>query len=178
MDKYGKIIEPGVIRFERLLPARVEKVWSYLTVPEKRAEWLAGGEMELIAGGKVILEFDHSRLSPNDDPVPEKYAHYQSGGHELHGVITRCEPPLLLSYTWGETNESPSEVTFELTPRGDHTLLILTHRRLGDNRKTLLSVASGWHTHLGILSDRLGGNTPSGFWMVHSQMEEVYDKHL
>jgi uncharacterized protein YndB with AHSA1/START domain len=47
MDKYGTIIAPNTIRFERLLPGPIERVWAYLTDPEKRAKWLASGPMDL-----------------------------------------------------------------------------------------------------------------------------------
>ncbi len=53
-------------------------------------------------------------------------------------------------------------------------LLILTHRRLGNDPTTLISVGAGWHTHLGILTDRLEGNQTEGFWSVHVPLEEDY----
>lgn len=166
MDKFGQLIEPGTIRFERLLPGPVERVWAYLTESEKRGQWLASGEMELRIGGRVELIFSHKNLSPQDDPIPEKYKEHE-GGSTMHGKITRIEPPRLLSYTWGEASGEESEVTFELT-----------HRRLGDDRDILISVAGGWHTHLGILEDRLNGREPKGFWSVHMQMEEEYEKRV
>ena len=42
-----------VARLERLLPGPIERVWAYVTESDKRATWLAGGEMELRVGGKV-----------------------------------------------------------------------------------------------------------------------------
>ena len=47
MDKYGVVIAPNTIRFERLLPGPIERVWAYLTESEKRAKWLASGAMDL-----------------------------------------------------------------------------------------------------------------------------------
>lgn len=176
MDQYGKITEPGTIRFERRLPGPVERVWAYLTESEKRGKWLASGEMELHVGGRVELNFYHADLSPHDNPVPEKYKQYENGASN-HGRVTRCDPPRLLSFTWDESS-GESEVTFELTPQGDKVLLVLTHRRLGDDRDVLLSVAGGWHTHLGMLTDHLGGRTPQGFWSVHARLEEEYEKRL
>jgi uncharacterized protein YndB with AHSA1/START domain len=103
---------------------------------------------------------------------PDKYRKY-ADGVTIHGRVTRCDPPRVLSYTWGEA----SEVTFELTPQGEAVLLVLTHRRLGD-RATMLSVAGGWHTHLGILIDHLNGREPRPFWSTHSRLEAEYDKRL
>ncbi|MNC78363.1 hypothetical protein D3C75_1305570 [compost metagenome] len=56
-------------------------------------------------------------------------------------------------------------------------LLTLTHRRLA-NRDTLLSVASGWHTHLDLLADRLLERTPSPFWASMSRLEDEYRAKL
>jgi hypothetical protein len=54
---------------------------------------------------------------------------------------------------------------------------VLTHRRLGD-RPTMLSVASGWHTHLGILIDHLDGRVPQPFWSTYLRLEGEYDRQL
>lgn len=170
---YGIFTEPGTIHFERLLPGPAERIWAYLTESEKKGKWLATGDIEPRVGGKVELRFRHADLSEKDDPVPEKYKHMEDVTY-LTGRVTRWNPPRILSYTWGEETGEESEVTFELVPKGEKVLLILTHRRLGDDPATLISVASGWHTHLGILAARLEGNEPKGFWAVHNQMEKEY----
>lgn len=178
MKKYGQFTEPGTIRFVRLLPGPIERVWAYLTESDKKAKWLAAGDVEPRVGGKVELRFNHSNLSENDDPVPEKYKHMEDGTY-FEGRVTEWEPPRLLSYTWGEETGAVSVVTFELKPKEDgKVLLILTHRRLGDDRDILISVAGGWHTHLGILIDRMNGQEPKGFWAVHNQMEKEYENRL
>jgi hypothetical protein len=86
--------------------------------------------------------------------------------------VTRWEPPRLLSHTWGDG----SEVTFELSPQGGQVLLVLTHRRLTPTE--MCSVAGGWHTHLGILVDDLGGRTPQPFWSTHARLEAEYERRL
>lgn len=177
MEKYGTFTEPGTIRFERLLPGPIERVWAYLTESEKRTKWLAAGEMELRVGGKVELHFYHPNLSEEDDPIPEKYKHHEKGS-SMTGKITRINPPRLLSYTWGEESGSESEVTFELTPKGEKVLLVLTHRKLGENREVLIGIGAGWHTHLDILADNLQGNAPKGFWSVHVPLEKEYEQRL
>lgn len=173
MNKYGEFTEQGTIRFERLLPGPIERVWDHLTKSELKAKWLSAGDVEPRVGGKVEFRFKHSNLSENDDPIPEKYKHME-GGTYFEGRVTKWNPPRLLSYTWGEATGEESEVTFELTPEGEKVRLTLTHRRLGDDPDILASVASGWHTHLGILIDRLNDRVPKGFWSVHSKMEEEY----
>ena len=37
----GEIIDTQTVRFERLLPGPIERVWAYLTESEKRRKWLA-----------------------------------------------------------------------------------------------------------------------------------------
>lgn len=171
--KHGIFLEPGTVQLERLLPGPIERVWDYLTKSELKAKWLSAGDVEPRVGGKVEFRFKHSNLSENDDPIPEKYKHME-GGTYFEGRVTKWNPPRLLSYTWGEGTGEESEVTFELTPTGEKVRLTLTHRRLGDDIDTLASVGSGWHTHLGILVDRLEGNEPKGFWTVHTRMEKEY----
>lgn len=177
MDPYGRFIQEEAIQYKRRLPGPIERVWAYLTEPEKRKTWLAGGEMELKKGGRVELIFDHNDLSPHEDPVPEKYAEH-SEGSRLEGVITQIDPPRLLSYTWGESAGFDSEVTFELTPDNDEVLLTVTHRKLGDDRDMLIGISAGWHTHLSILTERLHGRDPHPFWSVHMDYEREYEQRI
>jgi len=176
-NAYGVIAEPGTIVFQRMLPGPIERVWAYLTESDKRGQWLASGEMELKVGGTVELDFHNADLSPVTSAAPEKYKAMENSA-SFTARITRIEPPRLLAYTWAESEGNDSEVTFELTQRGDEVHLLLTHRHLGDNRDTLLSVASGWHTHLGILIDRLNGQVPQSFWATHTRLEAEYGKRI
>ena len=177
MDKYGTVIAPNTIRFERLLPGPIERVWAYLTDPDKRSKWLAGGPMELRVGGDVKLWFHHKYLDAVQDEAPPRYEQYVNGSHMM-GHVTRCEPPHLLSYSWSEsTPERVSEVTFELSARGKEVLLVLTHHRLPDH-KELLGVAGGWHTHLDILDEHLQGRTSPGFWGAHAIVDAAYEQRF
>ncbi len=173
--EFGTVTAADTVRFDRLLPGPIERVWAFLTEAEKRAQWLAGGPMELRVGGKVELKFRHADLSPQSETVPDRYKQHEE--HTTHGRVTRCEPPRLLSYTWGGEPGGASEVSFELSPQGDKVRLVLVHRRLPD-RKSMVSVAGGWHTHLGILADRLGGRAPGGFWSVLLEVEGEYEKRI
>lgn len=176
MNDHGVLTEPGTLVFQRLLPGPIERVWEYLTDPEKRGLWLAAGPMELKVGGRVELIFNNNSLSPGSGP-PDKYRDF-GGEISITGRVTRCEPPRVLAYTWAESWGEDSEVTFELFEQGDRVRLLLTHRRLGDRHETLISVAAGWHTHLGILVDRLHGRAPKPFWPEHTRMEAEYDQRL
>lgn len=163
--------EPGTVRIERLLPGPAERIWDYLTLSEKRRLWLAAGEVEPWAGGQLTLLFRHAELS--HEAAPEDRA---GEIPPMHGRVTEWDPPRTLSYTWPGDGGS-SEVTFELFPEGSDVLLVLTHRRLADD-KTMIMVASGWDTHLGILIDRLQDHEPRGFWSTFARLREVYGARI
>jgi uncharacterized protein YndB with AHSA1/START domain len=170
---FGTLLERGVVRFERLLPGPIERVWAYLTEPEKRARWLAGGEMELRVGGRVELCFRHADLSPVAAPTPERFAE-SADGSSVPGTVTACDPPRRLAFTWGEGGDRWSEVTFELEAVHEGVRLVVTHRRLGDEPAVWANVAGGWHTHLAILEDRLQGRVPQPFFPAFTPIEAAY----
>lgn len=173
MSEYTIATGSDSLRAERLLPGPLERVWSYLTDPQLRSQWLAGGEMELRPGGRVEHIFRNSELAADDDPAPAKYEK-EAGEFLLHGRITVCEPLRTLAYTWGDDD---SEVRFELTPRGEQVLLVVIHTRIA-NRDFRISAAAGWHTHLDILVARLEQREPDGFWRVHTRLEREYEARL
>lgn len=173
MNKYGIVTEPNTIRFERVLPGPIDRVWAYLTESEKRAKWLASGNMELRVGGKVDLFWLHSMLDAEPSETPEKYAQ----GHRMVARITRCEPPNVLSFTWGAREDALSEVVFELSEKDNEVLLVLTHHRLPD-RKDLLSISGGWHTHLDILFEHLNDRIAPAFWPKHNLLNAEYQARL
>lgn len=175
-DNHAVLVEPGTLRFERMLPGPVERVWACLTESDKRAKWLASGEMEQREGGTVEFKFYHSSLSRHTAPAPEQFKGAEEGQMTQH-TVTRYEPPRVLSLTWGSGKDGPSEVTFELTPEGDQVRLVLTHRRLRD-RKAMLAVGPGWHSHLAVLVDRLEGREPEAFWAIFSKARDEYEKRL
>ena len=177
MASFGTLVEPGTVRLERTLPGPVDRIWAYLTEPEKRARWLAGGEIQLHVGGRVDLWFKHADLSPIGVPTPERFA-ASADGASLRGSVTACDPPHLLAFTWGEGEARPSEVTFELEAVGEQVRLTITHRRLGDQRSVWANVAGGWHTHLAILEDRLHGRVPQPFFAAFERIEARYGELL
>lgn len=172
-DAHGTFNGPAEVRLVRLLPGPIERIWDYLTDPEKRARWFAGGPMEPRTGGKMRLHFRHANLAPGEEP-PEEYREVQDTGVHMDGAVLRWEPPRVLSYTFGDTQES--EVTFELTPQGDRVMLVLTHRSRGEDLPYTSGYASGWHLHLDHLRARLEGVPLSGFWAAHRRLKAEYEK--
>jgi len=142
MTDFGTIVGGNSVRFERLVPGPVERVWRYLTTRDGLGAWLFPGTIELRVGGRVELE---------DANAP---------GGKFTGTVTRCDPPRLLAYTWMEVSGSgaPSELSFELEPRGDRVLLVLTHRNMAPG--FLAQTGAGWHAHVDILAALLAGKQP------------------
>ena len=176
MSEYGELIDDNTVRFERLLPGPVERIWAFLTESDKRARWLCAGDAETRVGGKVDMHFCNRALSTEDDiPRPEKYRELPET-ISFGGTVTRCKPMRLLAHTW-EFEDELSEVCYELTPHGDKVLLVLTHRRLATAGQ-VLSVSTGWHSHLNLLEDVLTGDALRPFYRMQADLEAEYDRRL
>ena len=135
-----------MVRFERVLPGPIERVWEYLSSSEHLPGWFGGGSMrysiEPREGGAVELADGHIR-----------------------GVVTQWKPPSLLGYTWnvfhaGETESRYMEsyVMFELKPHGEDVLLVLSHRPILEDFAS--QTMMGWHTFLDMLGALLSGLEP------------------
>jgi len=172
MTERSTLIKPSTIRFERLLPGPVERVWAYLTESKKRATWLAAGEFDLRLGGRIELHFDNDSLS--DEAAPP--GALGAGKHTAEGMITRLEPLRALAHTWS-WGDKVSEVSYELTPRGKDVLLTIEHR-LPDDHDLKLAVGGGWATHVGILADRLSGVKPRPFYATHAREMKAFEAAL
>lgn len=170
-ESLGEFRSRGEVRIVRTLPGPIERVWDYLTDPEKRARWFAGGPMEPRKGGKVELFFQHKNIAPDEEP-PEEFKAAHEDGFTMPGTILRWEPPRVLSYTFDEN----SEVTFELSHVGDSVQLVLTHRSRGDDLPYVTGYASGWHTHLAHLIALLEGAPRPSFWAMHRALKIEYQK--
>jgi uncharacterized protein YndB with AHSA1/START domain len=133
MSPDGQLKKVAMVRFERLLPGPIARVWEFLTDTGKLPGWFGEGTIEPRAGGTVNL----------------------MGGH-VRGIVTQWQPPRRLAYTWnvfgpGDT-ESPypeSYLTIELEPRGSEVALTLTHLPVLDRFEK--QNAMGWHTFLDML---------------------------
>jgi uncharacterized protein YndB with AHSA1/START domain len=168
-EEMGQSLAPETVRLERTLPGPIERVWAFLTEPDRRRRWLAAGDFDLRVGGTITLLFDHASLS-HEKQIPEPYR--EEAGARLSGRVIACEPPRLLTFTWSYEGQE-SEVAFELVQRGEAVQLILTHRRLRP-REILARAAAGWHAHLALLEDVLQERTPRGFWSTHQAREVEY----
>lgn len=166
----GEITGPASVRFVRRLPGPIERVWSYLADSELRGQWLAPGS---VVDGRLDLTFRHADLSPHREPPPAGFGD-TGEARVLSCKVLEMTPPHRLVFTWGE--DAGSVVTFELTPHeGD---VLLTVSQTGLKRGDMLSVATGWHTHLAMLVARAEGRTPPAFWAIWKTLDGVYAPQL
>lgn len=168
-DAYGVLTEPDTLRIQRLLPGPIERVWAYLTENDLRRKWMAAGEMDLQAGAPFELVWRNDELTDPPGRRPEDFG----DEHRMQSRIIEVDPPRKLVFTWNGSGD----VSFELEPKGDEVLLTVIHRRL-PNRKTLLMVAAGWHSHLDLLVARASGQAPAPHWDVWSRLHQDYDRRL
>jgi uncharacterized protein YndB with AHSA1/START domain len=174
---WGRASDAQTLRFERVLPGPIERIWKYLTDADLRARWFAGGPMELRPGGRLELKFQHRNLSDVRDEPPEAYREMNETGFVSHLKVLRVEPPRLLAYTFDEDDADPSVVTFELTPQGEDVRLVLTHSNIR-KRDDMINFAGGWHAHLAVLQFEAEGRPRPPFWGLWATTQGQYDSRL
>ena len=81
MSHDAQFTHAHMVRFDRVLPGPLDKVWSVLTDTKWLPGWYGEGVIEPTVGGKVEL----------------------MGGH-IRGVVTQWDPPQRLAYTWNVFN--------------------------------------------------------------------------
>lgn len=161
----GTLLESGALRFERLLPGPIERVWTYIVDPEKRARWFCGGTMLTGPRETASFHFDHEAMS--GEPYPDRFAN-MAGGVTMPVAITAFETPHLIAWEWqGERTR------IELSGAGDKVRLVLTEGPFTDAKK-ITGNAAGWQAHLSVLEDRLTGRPLRGFWTTHAEAEDYY----
>lgn len=132
------------IRFERRIPAPIDRVWAVLTDPAELARWLAASSVDLRPGGLIEHDF-----------------HPGDAGSHVHGRILVLQPPTALEYEWRFVGEPDSIVRFDLQADGSDTVLTLTHRLLGIPRGA--GYGAGWHAYLDALVAVASGR-PTADW--------------
>lgn len=122
-----------------ILKAPPEKVWTFLTVPEKLANWFHETDQPLDKAGTefVWYKFD---LDAEDRT-------------QMWGKVLEAEPPkrLVHTFTHSGIEELETTVTWELTPITGGTLLRLTHEGLAQREDQIGALGDhdkGWDTFL------------------------------
>ncbi len=170
MSDYGRQTGPDQLEFRRRFAADIETVWAFLTDPAKRETWFCGGVTEPRAGGRIVFDFDHRKLS--ERPPPDKYAHDAVTCFE--GEVLVYAPPHKLAFSWPEADGEGSRVEITLTETGrGETELHLVHSGLG-TREYRIGASAGWHAHFDLLADIAAGREPRDFWDRHMALEDEY----
>lgn len=143
MSDEGFLLNEIAVRFERILPVAIDRLWTALTDGDALARWLmAPARIEPRPGGMVSLGDGHVR-----------------------GVVTQWAPGRTLAFSWtvfapGETESRYPEsyVSFQLSTAGEGSRLVLTHRPMitGSEGPTRM----GWHGFLDRLDQLLRSVTP------------------
>ena len=123
-------------RIERLIEHDQQAVWNMLTVPERLAEWLAPGTIELRRGGAAKLNFTDS-------------------GIVIDSEVTEYDPPRLLEYSWSGPGEPLRPLRWELAPAESGTRLTLTVSIPAN--EDIARTCAGWEAHLMMLAAALEG---------------------
>lgn len=115
------------LALKRRLKAPPEKVYEAWTQPEKMIRWWGNtghktpiAETDLRVGGRFRVQF----WTPDDEH------------HSVSGVYREIVPPtrLVFSWAWQSTPERESQVTVDLKPDNDGTILTLTHEQFFDEK--------------------------------------------
>ena len=159
------MLESGAVRFERLLPGPIERVWAYLTEGDKRATLVLRRRHRACApAGKIDLFFKHSQIT--DEPPPESASQDERRGRaDRAAPITALRAAASARLQLGRHGRSRIPMSrFELSPQvGDKVPLVLTHRRLatkhadGDRLRRLAPASRP-------ARGPAHGQQPRGFW--------------
>lgn len=177
-SEFGVRVDESTVRFERLLPGPIEKVWAYLADSDKRGEWFTSGALPAKAGDPFEMTFHHADYSPHKSPPPPGYEDVDREPKTMSSILLALEPPHRLAFTFGKpiADGQYSEVDIRLTPQADGKVkLTLTHSKLPD-RDYALNISGGWHSHLAMLQHKAEGRVPPSIWDIWRQLQGVYDK--
>lgn len=134
----AEIRDDVIVATEHIL-APPEVVFPYFTDPELIVAWIGlRAELDPRPGGVFALDF---------------------GDTQAHGSYITVDPPHRVVFSWGIPGDDimpPSSSTVEvvLTPDGDDTLVVLTHRNVASSR--IDGHRAGWEHQLGRLRSGAG----------------------
>jgi uncharacterized protein YndB with AHSA1/START domain len=148
----------ATLTYRRRLPYPVETVWQAITDPDERRGWFGETTIEPRAGGRI-------EMMPADPPAAPD-------AKRMTGRILVWDPPRVLEHEWHQRIVGESVVRYELTPDGDSTILVFTHRGLDPG--TAQGFAPGTHAFLDRLAAHLAGAEPPNWNTRYEQVAPLY----
>jgi uncharacterized protein YndB with AHSA1/START domain len=118
-EREGRLTIEGdkaVLSFERRLPYSIEAVWSAITDPAHRNQWMGQTTIDAREGGMI-------EMVPTGPPQPPEMK-------RMTGRIRVWDPPHVFEHEWNQRVIEPGVVRYELSADGDGTLLRFSHRGL------------------------------------------------
>ena len=129
-------IHTDIVVATQHIKATPDVVFEYFTDPELIVKWLG--------------------LRANLDPQPNGVFFLDMGSVTVRGTYLSVEPPRRLVFSWGIPGDDrlpagSSTVEVVLTPDGEDTMVVLTHRGLPSNQ--LEPHRAGWAERFGQLAN-------------------------
>lgn len=126
------------VRFERVYPHPIARVWEAVTDPKNMSAWFHQTELDLQPGGRI------------------EFRSHDGDTCESNGRVVAVDPPRLFEFVW-VNDDVPDELTrWELHQEGhDRCRVVFTHSRLAE--AYAVSVSAGWHLVLDDLGQFLDG---------------------
>jgi uncharacterized protein YndB with AHSA1/START domain len=140
-----KTSSPSLTR-EINIAASPETVYACLTDPGRIVKWFGRRvDADPRIGGRIIVEINDTATMSGEflELVPNERVAFTFGWEQHHHEV----PP-------GSTT-----VTFELTPKGDHTTVKFTHAGL-PTQELVQKHGEGWDHYFARLETLAGGNDP------------------
>ena len=155
----GKLTIDGdkaVLSFERRLPYPIEAVWSAITDPAHRNQWMGQTTIDAREGGTI-------EMVPTGPPQPPEMK-------TMTGRIRVWDPPHVFEHEWNQRVVEPGVVRYELSPDGDGTLLRFSHRGLSvPNARGFLP---GTHAYFDRLEAYLAGDALPNWAQRYQEVAE------
>ena len=134
IDAYGTLIEPGSLKFQRLMSGPASRLWRHLTESDLRRQWLAAGKLETKVGAPVEFIWRNDELN---DPPGQRPAGFPEE-QRMQGRITAFNPARKLAIDW----DGFGEVPYELEIKDSDVLLTVIQRGL-PSRDVVVMFAAG-----------------------------------
>lgn len=148
----------ATLTYRRWLAYPIEVVWAAITDPAQRGAWFGETTIDAREGGTI-------EMLPDDPPAPPE-------AKRLTGRILVWDPPRVLEHEWRQRIVEDSVVRYELTPDGDGTTLVFTHRGLSE--RNARGFAPGSHAFLDRLAAHLAGRELPGWSERYEQLAPAY----